>query len=287
MTDALVLGGGGVAGVAWELGVLQGIADKDAELAARIIGADRVIGTSAGSSVAAQITSGTPLEQLYAAQLVPETVVIEVELDAVAMIAGWTAAMRPSADGTPPEPAEFRRRIGAMALAAPTTDEAARLKVHEARLPSSEWPDTDLVIPAVDAESGELTVFRRASGVRLLDAVAASCAVPGLWPPVTIGDRRYIDGGMRSVANVDLAAGTENVLVITPQREGTPSPFGPSAADQISDLAPAKVLMIGADDASIEAFGGNPLSPARRAPSAAAGRAVGRAQAAALAALWS
>ncbi|PUB21593.1 NTE family protein [Promicromonospora sp. AC04] len=287
MTVALVLGGGGVAGVAWELGVLQGIADKDAELAARILGADRVIGTSAGSSVAAQITSGTPLEELYAAQLVPETVVIEVRLDAVAMIAGWTAAMRPYADGTAPEPAEFRRRIGAMALAAPTTDEAARLKVHEARLPSTEWPSTDLVIPAVDAESGELTIFRRASGVRLLDAVAASCAVPGLWPPVTIGDRRYIDGGMRSVANVDLAAGADFVLVITPQREGTTSPFGPSAADQIADLAPARVLMIGADDASIEAFGGNPLSPATRAPSAAAGRAVGRAQAAALAALWS
>jgi NTE family protein len=286
MTDALVLGGGGVAGVAWELGVLQGIADKDPALAARLVGADRVIGTSAGSAVAAQITSGTRLDALYDAQLVRETIQIEVVFDAAAMFAGWVAAMQPSADGTPPEPAEFRRRIGAMALAATTTDEAARLKEHEARLPSTEWPDSDLAILAVDAESGELTVFRSDSGVRLLDAVAASCAVPGVWPPVTIGDRRYIDGGMRSVANVDLAAGADHILVVTPQRAGTPSRFGPSTSDQVADLAPAKVLMIGADDASIEAFGSNPFSPATRVPSALAGREVGRAQAAALAALW-
>jgi NTE family protein len=287
MTDALVLGGGGVAGVAWELGVLRGIADQDPGLAARLLGADQVVGTSAGSAVAAQITSGTPLDVLYDAQLVADGIDIVVEFDGAAMIAGWTAAMQPSADGTPPEPAESRRRIGAMALAATTTDEAARLKEHEAHLPSSEWPATELAIPAVDAESGELTVFRRGSGVRLLDAVAASCAVPGVWPPMTIGDRRYIDGGIRSVANVDLAAGADHVLVITPQRPGTASVFGPSATEQVAGLAPAKVLMIGADDASIEAFGSNPLSPATRAPSAVAGRAVGRVQAAALAALFS
>ncbi|MFC8801331.1 patatin-like phospholipase family protein [Promicromonospora sp. NPDC057138] len=287
MTDALVLGGGGVAGVAWELGVLQGIADEDPQLASRVIGADRIIGTSAGSAVAVQITSGTPLEALYAAQLAEETEVIEVGFDPAAMIAGWSAAMRPTADGRPPEPAEIRRRIGAMALAAPTTDEATRLKMHEAHLPSTQWPATDLAITAVDAESGELVVFRRDSGVRLLDAVTASCAVPGLWPPATIGDRRYIDGGIRSVANVDLAAGVDHVLVVTPQRDGSPSAYGPSTAEQVADLAPAKALLIGADDASIEAFGANWLSLTTRAPSAIAGRAVGRAQAAVLGALWS
>ena len=287
MTDVLVLGGGGVAGVAWELGVLQGIADEDPQLASRVIGADRIIGTSAGSSVAAQITSGMPLEILYAAQLAQEIEVIEVEFDAAAMIAGWTAAMQPTADGSAPEPAEIRRRIGAMALAAPTTDEATRLKVHEAHLPSTEWPATDLAITAVDAESGELVVFGRNSGVRLLDAITASCAVPGFWPPATIGDRRYIDGGMRSVANVDLAGGADHVLVVTPQRDGIPSLFGPSTAEQISDLAPAKAFMIGADDASIEAFGVNPLSLTTRAPSAIAGRAVGRLKAAILGAHWS
>jgi NTE family protein len=286
MTDALVLGGGGVAGVAWELGVLQGIADEDPALARRVIGADRIVGTSAGSSVAVQITSGIPLENLYAAQLAEETEVIEVGFDAAAMIAGWTVAMRPMPDGSPPGPTEIRRRIGAMALAAPTTDEATRLKMHEAHLPSTQWPATDLAITAVDVESGELVAFRRDSGVRLLDAVTASCAVPGLWPPATIGDRRYMDGGMRSVANVDLAAGADHVLVVTPQREGAPSAFGPSTAEQFAELAPAKALLIGADDASIEAFGANPLSLATRTPSAIAGRAVGRLQAATLREVW-
>ncbi|MFJ3406253.1 patatin-like phospholipase family protein [Promicromonospora sp. NPDC090134] len=286
MTDALVLGGGGVAGVAWELGVLRGIADKDRELAARLVSAKRVVGTSAGAAVAAQITSGMPLETLYEAQLVDDGLDFVVEFDGPAMIAGWAAALEPAADGTPPDPLVIRRRIGAMALAAATTDEATRLKEHEAHLLSTQWPDTDLAIPAVDAESGELRVFRRDPGVRLLDAIAASCAVPGVWPPVTIGDRRYVDGGIRSVANVDLAAGADHVLVITPQRPGSPSPFGPSATEQVEALAPAKVLMIGADDASLEAFGINPLSPATRAPSAAAGRAVGRAQAAELASLF-
>jgi NTE family protein len=286
MTDALVLGGGGVAGVAWELGVLQGIADEDPGLASRVIGADRIVGTSAGSSVAVQITSGIPLETLYAAQLAEESEAIEVGFDAALMAAAWTVAIQPTADGSPPEPIEIRRRIGAMALAAPTTDEASRLKMYEAHLPSTQWPATDLAITAVDVESGELVVFRRDSGVRLLDAVTASCAVPGLWPPATVGDRRYMDGGMRSVANVDLATGADRVLVITPQREGAPSAFGPTTADQIAGLAPAKVLLIGADDASIEAFGDNPLSLATRAPSALAGRAVGRAQAAAVGAFW-
>ncbi len=276
-----------MAGVAWELGVLQGIADKDRALAARLVSAGRVVGTSAGAAVAAQVTSGTPLEELYEAQLVDDGLDFVVEFDGPAMLAGWVAALEPSADGSPPDPLVIRRRIGAMALAAPTTDEATRLKEHEADLLSTEWPDTDLTIPAVDAESGELRVFRRDSGVRLLDAIAASCAVPGVWPPVTISDRRYVDGGIRSVANVDLAAGADHVLVVTPQRPGSPSAFGPSASEQVAALAPAKVLMIGADDASIEAFGINPLSPATRAPSAAAGRAVGRAQAAELAALFS
>ncbi|WP_129789953.1 patatin-like phospholipase family protein [Promicromonospora panici] len=287
MTDALVLGGGGVAGVAWELGVLQGIADEDPELASRVLGADRIVGTSAGSSVAVQITSDIPLESLYAAQLAEETEAIEVGLDAAAMAAAWAAAMQPTADGSPPEPVVIRRRIGAMAVAAPTTDEATRLKMHEAHLPRTQWPSTDLAITAVDVASGELVVFRRDSGVRLLDAVTASCAVPGLWPPATIGDRRYMDGGMRSVANVDLAAGADHVLVVTPQRDGAPSPFGPSTAEQVAGLAPAKVLLIGADDASIEAFGDNPLALATRTPSAIAGRAVGRRQAATLGVLWS
>src|SRR4029077_19401592 len=83
-------------------------------------------------------------------------------------------------------------------------------------LARSEWPEQRLVITAVDAESGEPRAFDRDSGGGLIDAVAASCARPLVWPPITIGGRRYIDGGVRSATNADLAAGCDRVVVLAP-----------------------------------------------------------------------
>lgn len=82
---ALVLGGGGVAGIAWELGVLLGIRDVEPDLFPRVTDAILVVGTSAGAAVGAQITSGTDLQQLYDLQCSPETEEIEVDLDAEAL----------------------------------------------------------------------------------------------------------------------------------------------------------------------------------------------------------
>ena len=127
-----------------------------------------------------------------------------------------------------------------------------------------------MMLPAVDAATGEPVIFTRDSGVALVDAVAASCAVPGIWPPVTIGDRRYIDGGIRSITNADLAAGSDRVLVIIPALEGQPEPFG-RLDDEIESLRPGQALVVYADQASAAAFGTNPLSPLTRPP--AAGRA--------------
>ncbi|MEV6366542.1 patatin-like phospholipase family protein [Micromonospora musae] len=281
MGSALVLAGGGVAGIAWELGVLRGLADADPALADRILAADLVVGTSAGSAVAAQITNGTPLDDLYAAQLRPETAEIEVDVDTEKLFADYGAVLTGVSD-----PAEARRRLGALALAAQTVEPAVRLTAIDARLPVKAWPGRDVRLPAVDAESGEVTVFTGDSRVSLRDAVAASCAVPGIWPPVAIGDRRYIDGGVRSMTNADLAAGADRVLIIQPILEGTPQPWG-NLDDEIAALAPAKVHVISADQASVDAFGTNALSPATRGPSAQAGRAVGKAHAEAVAALWS
>jgi predicted acylesterase/phospholipase RssA len=117
----------------------------------------------------------------------------------------------------------------------------------------------------VDAETGALTLFSRGSGVALVDAVAASCAVPGVWPPVAIGGLRYIDGGARSITNAHLAAGAGRVLIIQPSLEGAPRPWGNLDAE-IAALAPAAVYVISADQASVDAFGANPLSPSTRAP---------------------
>ncbi|MEW2331200.1 patatin-like phospholipase family protein [Micromonospora chersina] len=280
MTNALVLAGGGVAGIAWELGVLRGLADADPTLADRILAADLIVGTSAGSSVAAQITSGVALDDLYAAQLRPETAEIEVDVDTEKLFADYAAVLT---GATGPEDA--RRRIGGIALAAQTVDPAVRLAAIDARLPVKQWPDRRLLLPAVDAETGDEAIFTCDSGVTLRDAVAASCAVPGIWPPVTIGDRRYVDGGVRSMTNADLAAGADRVLIIQPILAGTPQPWGDLDAE-IAALAPAAVHVISADQASVDAFGTNALSPATRAASARAGRAVGAAHATAVGAVW-
>lgn len=270
---ALVLAGGGVAGIAWELGVLRGIADADPALAERLLAADLVVGTSAGSSVAAQITSGVPLDDLYAAQLRDGTAELEIDLDQEKLFAELTAAMSGVTD-----PVDAARRVGALALATPTVDPARRLAAIDARLPVKQWPARRIVLPAVDAETGEATFFTPESGVPLVDAVAASCAVPGVWPPVAINGRRYVDGGVRSMANADLAAGAERVLIIQPALPSAPQPWGDLNAE-IAQLAPAEVHVIQADQPSIDAFGTNPLSPATRPPAARAGRAVGFAQA--------
>ncbi|MEU1836004.1 patatin-like phospholipase family protein [Micromonospora chersina] len=280
MTNALVLAGGGVAGIAWELGVLRGLADADPTLADRILAADLIVGTSAGSAVAAQITSGVPLDDLYAAQLRPETAEIEVDVNMERLFAEYAAVLT---GATGPEDA--RRRIGGIALAAQTVDPAVRLAAIDARLPVKQWPDRRVLLPAVDAESGDEAIFTRESGVTLRDAVAASCAVPGIWLPVTIGDRRYVDGGVRSMTNADLAAGADRVLIIQPTLADTPQPWGDLDAE-IAALAPATVHVISADQASVDAFGTNALSPATRAASARAGRAVGAAHAAAVGVVW-
>jgi NTE family protein len=281
MPNALVLAGGGVAGIAWELGVLRGIQEIDSDLAARVIAADVVVGTSAGSAVAAQITSGADLAGLYAAQLSSTSHELEVDIDLDDLLARFAEAAAGAAS-----PADMRRRVGTLALATPTVPEAARRGAVAARLPVPGWPDRVMLLPAIDAESGELTVFTRASGVELVDAVAASCAVPGVWPPVTIGAHRYIDGGVRSATNADLAVGCDRVLVITPALAGAPAPWG-SLDDEIEQLKPAEVQVIYADADSLAAFGTNPLSPATRGPAARAGRQIGAARAASVAPFWS
>jgi NTE family protein len=105
-------------------------------------------------------------------------------------VARFTAAIAETAG-----PEDQRRRIGAFAMASPTVSEAKRRAVIAARLPVSTWPEREMRLPAVNAETGALVVFTRDFGIDLVDAVAASCAVQGVWPPVTINGSRYIDGG--------------------------------------------------------------------------------------------
>ncbi|MFF5181602.1 patatin-like phospholipase family protein [Micromonospora sp. NPDC000316] len=276
MQRALVLGGGGVTGVAWELGLLAGLAERGVDVSE----ADLVVGTSAGSVVGAQVCSGVPLEQLYAEQLAPPSGERAARL-------GFAALARLVwAGGRTRDPVRSRARIGAMAVAARTSSEASRRAVIEARLPVREWPARRLLITAVDAASGEFVVFDADSGVALVDAVGASCAVPGVWPPVTVGVRRYVDGGMRSPVNADLAADARRVLVIAP----TSGAFGPMPrlSAQVAALraAGSRVVLVTPDAGARKAIGRNVLDPARRAGSARAGRAQAAVIADEVAALW-
>ena len=278
-TTGLVLAGGGVAGIAWELGVLQGLVEADADLGAQVLAADLVVGTSAGSAVGAQVTSGAPMADLVAAQLAEEHGELEVEVDFEQLVADLGRA----AAGTGSE-RERRRAIAAVALAADTVDEAARRAAVATRLPSTTWSPR-LRVTVVDAATGGLLVLDAAAGVDLVDAVTASCAVPGVWPPATISGRRYVDGGVRSASNADLAVGCDRVVVVTPTPAAAPQPFGDLTAE-VRTLARARVHVVHADEASVAAYGPNPLSPATRAASLRAGVEVGRTAAPALRAAW-
>jgi NTE family protein len=278
---ALVLAGGGVAGIAWETGVLFGLDQADPVAAAAILDASTsLIGTSAGSVVAAQLAGGTPLAELFDAQVSERSAEIAAQLD----VAEFGAMMATAITGAK-SAQEVRQRVGAIALNAVTVPSAVRRAVIAARLPVQTWGDRRLLITAVDAESGEHRVFDRDSGVSLVDAVTASCAVPGIWPVVEIGGRRYMDGGTRSLANADLAAGSDPVLVLVPAPEV--SPMGTTVAQADLDaLAPARVHVVYADAASLAAFGTNPLDPASRRPAALAGLELGHRIASEVAEFW-
>lgn len=274
---ALVLSGGGITGIAWELGVLAGLRDAGVDLAT----ADAMIGTSAGSVVGAQITSGTALDELYERQIAPPDGEIASSLGMATMLTlvGSVVMAR--------DVRSARRRVGRMALAASTVPEEQRVKVIRSRLPRHEWPaDRRLLVTAVDTATGELGVFGRDSGVPLVDAVAASCAVPGVWPPVTIGGRRWMDGGMRTMANADLAHGYRRVVILAPLRMSTPLTPGPQQQAAQLRRNGVDVVVVQPDAATREALGRNPLDPAFRAASARAGRNQARSVVSQVSAVW-
>ncbi|MCJ1694712.1 patatin-like phospholipase family protein [Rathayibacter caricis] len=271
MPGALVLAGGGLAGIAWELGVVRGIADTSPEAARLLLDPSTTfLGTSAGSAVAAQLSTSVGLDEAYASQLREESAEIGAVIDSEALQASFAAAIE---GATSPEDA--RRRIGVLALSTSTLSEESRRDVIAARVADADWPDRRLLITAVDTATGALVVFDRTSGVPLVDAIAASCAVPGVWPPVTIDGVRYMDGGVRSGSNADLAAGADWVLVVTPlPGVGAPG-AGTLPTAELDALSSSRVEVVYADETSIRAFGPNSLDPAVRAASAEAGRAQG------------
>ncbi len=258
LRTALVLGGGGITGIAWMLGILKGLRDAGVDLT----GADTVIGTSAGSVVGAQVTSGLDLDLLYAGQLEPP----DAEIGAAFGLREIVSLVGPAL--IPGSPRSRRRRVGQMALRTHPHSADARVEVIRSRIRVDDWPDRDLRVTAVDAETGAFRVWTRDSEADLVHAVASSCAVPGVWPPVEIGGSRFIDGGVRTPANADIAHDADAVVVLAPIPRGL-SKAG-SVESQLRRL-PRRTAVVSPDRESVRAFGRNVLDPAKRAGAARAG----------------
>jgi NTE family protein len=281
-TTALVLGGGGSTGNAWLIGVIAGLSAAGLDLTT----ADLVIGTSAGSTAAAQISGEAPatLFTMTVTSVPPQRPAPSGPVvDHLARTNGIIAA---SADA-----ADMRRRMGAAAIERDAGSDGSwtdRWRTIVApRLPSPQWPANTILITAMDAETGEGVVFDRNSGVALVDAIAASTSS---MSPFTIGDRRYLDGGYRRNENADLAAGFARVLVLSPfgGRSLHPAEWGMHLSAQVAELREqgSRVETVFPPDDAEHLFGANAMDLTLRPAAAQAGYDQGQAIAARVSEFW-
>ncbi|HWE50721.1 MAG TPA: patatin-like phospholipase family protein [Bryobacteraceae bacterium] len=285
---ALVLGGGGPVGIAWESGLIAGLAETGVDLSA----ADFILGTSAGSVVGAQLAMGRTAASLAGSFIdkgeapasPSESLATPPDLSVLA------AKLVESYAGVRPVE-EVCAEIGAWALTAPTMSEEAFLATFGrtlANMPENYWPERRYSCTAVDAESGVFTEWNNESGVSLVRAVASSCAVPGIYPPVTINGRRYMDGGMRSGTNADLARGYEVVVVVSVSSAALPEVFRRPLERELQTLrdSGSRVELIRPDAGSAESFGPNLMDYRRRPAAAEAGIRQGKGGIEGLRELW-
>jgi NTE family protein len=274
---AIILGGGGVTGIAWETGLLKGLQDAGLDLRA----SDAVIGTSAGSFAGAYLASGR-VDEFFARQFVSEFSEIQATMSEASIVA-FRAAIAEGAG----EPRAVARALGRIAQSASMVAASARAEVIQARLSDLDWPGVALQITALDCLTGELHIFDASDGVPLNVAAAASGALPGLWPVVEANGRLWIDGGSVSPVNAHLGSAFDRVLVIAPAPDGFPGL--PTVYRDVDDLRAAgvQVVLLIPDGESRQAIGDNLFDPARRGPAAAAGDRQGRRAKLRVAAMWS
>ncbi|HET9188297.1 MAG TPA: patatin-like phospholipase family protein [Acidothermaceae bacterium] len=291
---ALVLGGGGAAGNAWQIGVIAGLAEAGLDLTQA---ADLVIGTSSGSTTAAQVRSGMSAADLLAAVRSEPRQSPGGDRPRPSSVSMDTVFERMRAIGAAATSAnDLQRAMGAFGLESDATlgpaAAAQRRALVAARLPRPDWPDRPIIVVALNAHTGELATFDRDSGVDLVDAVTAATALPGVVPTHVINGVHYINGGVRSADNADLASGYANVVVLSPFSERTgPLPEGqfeglrrfPGAdlASQVATLREqgSRVQVITPDAECRAAMGTNQMDPATRIPAARAGFVQGKREA--------
>ena len=292
---ALVLGGGGAAGNAWEIGVVAGLADAGVDLTL----AELVVGTSAGATAAAQLRSGRSPADLLAAILDAPPILRRGPVDhgtggTPSLPQEVVVARMQEINAAATSAEDLQRRMGAFGLesdAVLAAAEAPRRATVAARLPITEWPVRPMLVTVIDARTGEFLALDRDSGVPLVDAVTASTALPGLVPTHGAGGRRLIDGGVRASENADLAAGHANVVVLAPLGGSRPAPepgrfaglrreaaWGNDLDGHVAALRAggSRVEVLVPDAESLAAMGRNQMDPVTRAPAARAGFAQGR-----------
>ncbi len=262
---ALCLGSGGLSGAAWQLGVLTGLAEAGVDLGA----AELVVGTSAGALVGAHLALGRSPSEIVERLT---SLTLDGRLSAAALTRLLAAQLWPS-----------RRHallwLGRGATGAGWSSQAAEAWVDRlgGGLVGHSWP-AGLVIVATDASSGRPAYFTAATRIPLARAVAASCAIPGVFPPVLIDDRPHFDGGLRSPANLDVAEGCQVVVAITPLTGSLRAYRRPRA--QAARLATsARVVLIEPDGPARRAIGLDVVAATRIQPALAAGRRLGHARA--------
>ena len=289
MTRALVLGGGGPVGVAWESGLAVGLAQ-----AGVVVGdADLIVGTSAGSIVGSRLALGMDLPELAASVGRPLPVSEGTTRDTHTLMTTWADAY-----GRGLSPAEVLAELGQLSLSAQTIDEASFLAAEVfAQLAGHDWP-ASFRCTAVDTKTGTLHVWDQAAGVPLVAGVASSCSVPGVFPAVSINGSRYMDGGMRTPLNADVAAGHSAVIAVSCLPLALPEGFSDPMFDAILGQTQAELAAVreaggalgtiepGEEFLEVSGWGANLMDPGRAAPAYQAGLRQAGAEADRMRAVW-
>ncbi|MFI1912573.1 patatin-like phospholipase family protein [Nocardia sp. NPDC020380] len=253
---ALVLGGGGAAGVMWLFGLTLGLRQTGIDLSL----AGRIVGTSAGAVLGANLAGNVDLADLLAS--LPSEPPAPEPTPSSATSSPADSLQLNAADI---DPVARRRRIGAHALELDLGDPADHIARMSQLLGITDWPHHDLLITAVDATTGALRTWTREGKATLPEAIAASTAVPGVFPAIPIDGSHFLDGGLRSPINADLAAGAPLIVILEPFAH-----LFPRAATD-TELAGAPTISITADTPAISAFGSDLFAPAARRPAFEAG----------------
>ncbi|HEY3339350.1 MAG TPA: patatin-like phospholipase family protein [Propionicimonas sp.] len=270
MRRALVLGSGGATGIAWELGVLAGLSRAGVPL-----DADLIVGTSAGAVVAAWLSTSDAVPEVDAA---PRERAGRIgPADVARLLAAQVYPSRRHAVAW----------LGGRSIAAWTpAAEKAWVALVAPGLSGLPWP-ANLVIVATDATSGRPAFFSAGQPADLAAAVAASCAVPGVFPAVRIDGRLHFDGGLRSPANLDIAADADVLIAVAPLSGAVRAHRRPVHQAAHLTRHGTRVVLIEPDLAGRVALGPDPLSPDRTDRAFAAGLAAAARHAEEALAAWS